>query len=333
MMRVLIYWARFAGPAALLLAGALVPYGATAAITQAPSLSTPGNGETLATFSPALGWTSPAGTTQVQLQVTPFGGDGPGVNLIMDATQSFLVPAAPDWYGLLPDMGYTWRVRATDATMSVGEQDPGWGPWAQEFTFRTPKVNISSVAPFDPVDGKEVAGGNPVLRWSSSTPNLFYWEVQVSKDPQFGADSFLYWALVHGDVTYPANAYTVPSTFLLQAGATYSWRVRPRVQGDGTPLPWTASATFKTPAAGKVFLQLSGPQDESEVSSSSVTVAGKTTPGAIVSVEDQVVIAGSAGDFSVSLTLEQGINVIDVIASDLVTGDTVATSLTVTYIG
>jgi hypothetical protein len=33
----------------------------------------------------------------------------------------------------------------------------------------------------------------------------------------------------------------------LQAATTYWWRVRPRIQGDGTPLPWTEPWFIRIP--------------------------------------------------------------------------------------
>ncbi len=307
------------------------PQPAAAAMTQAPTLSAPANGSTLTSFSPALTWQLPIATTQVQLQVTPFSNDGPGVNVIVDATSSFTIPAPPDWYGLLPDLSYTWRVRATDATTAVNESDPNWGPWSAESTFRTPKVDISTVAPFDPTNGKSVTSHNPVLSWSSATASIYYWEIQVSKDPQFGANSFLYWVLVHGDVVFPNNAYTVPSSFPLEQGVTYYWRVRPRIQGDGTPLAWANSASFTTPAAGSVTLNVTAPANESTVSTPSVTVTGKTAPGAYVFVEDEFTIADSSGNFSATVTLTEGVNSLDIFATDATTGDTVSMILLITY--
>ena len=309
---------------------AAAPTPAAAAITQAPSLSAPTNGSTLTSFAPTLAWTPPSGATQVQLQVTPANNDGPGVNVILDVTNSFDIPAPPDWYGLLPDMGYTWRVRATDATTAVDENSPLWGQWSDGFTFRTPRVDISSVSPFAPINSAMVTSSNPVLTWNSATASVYYWELQMSKDPAFGTSSFLYWVLVHGDVTFPNNAYTVPSSFPLEAGATYYWRVRPRVQGDGTPLPWATAASFKTPGTGALTLQITTPADESVVSAASVTVMGKTAPGAYVTVEDKFVIADASGGFSATVTLTEGVNVLDVIVSDGT--NTVTSSLTVSYV-
>src|SRR5437879_2063118 len=53
-----------------------------AAMTQAPTLNSPPSASILATYGPSLQWTLPPGSTQYQLQVVPFGNDGPGVNII-----------------------------------------------------------------------------------------------------------------------------------------------------------------------------------------------------------------------------------------------------------
>lgn len=75
-------------------------------------------------------------------------------------------------------------------------------------------------------------------------------EVQVSRDPAFGADPgapFLYWELRHGGITNPPNSYSIPEQYPLEPGTTYHWRVRPRVQGDGTAVGWSESWSFRTP--------------------------------------------------------------------------------------
>ncbi|MEK7216701.1 MAG: hypothetical protein AAB289_14025, partial [Chloroflexota bacterium] len=238
----------------------------------------------------------------------------------------------PAWYGLLPDMGYTWRVRATDATIAATESDASWGPWSSDTIFRTPKIDIASVAAAEPANGVLVTSVNPVLKWTSTTANVYYWEIQVSKDRQFGPGSFLYWSLIHGDVVYPNNAYLVPSSFPLEPGSTYYWRVRPRIQGDGTVLTWPGAASFTTPAAGALTLNVTAPADESTVATATVTVTGKTMPGAYVSVEDELIIADSAGNFSVNLTLAEGPNPIEVFVTDGNSGETVTTTLTVSYL-
>jgi len=164
---------------------------ALAAITQAPVLGAPSGGEQLTSFGPTLQWTLPSGSTQYHLQVIPFGNDGPGINVIGDAAQAFALPSPPEWYGLLPDMTYSWRVRSTDATTSVSEEDVNWGPWSGAGSFRTPSVSAATVSPFSPVNGGVVGNLTPVLTWASSTDDIYYWEVQVSKDPALGTEAFL----------------------------------------------------------------------------------------------------------------------------------------------
>ena len=304
---------------------------ANAAMTQSPTLNSPSSASTLSTFGPTLQWTLPRGSTQYQLQVVPSGNDGPGVNIIANAASVFAIPAPPDWYGLLPDMTYSWRVRATDATSAVGDGDSTWGPWSTDFTFRTPAPSDGAATPFSPSSGATVSNLTPVLSWSSSTDNLFYWEVQVSKDSQFQSNAFLYWELRHGGVTTPANSYTIPSAYPLEAGTTYYWHVRPRVQGDGASAAWGATSSFNTPSNGSLLLNVTSPADHSTVTTSSVTVRGTTKAGALVTVNDSFSMAGADGRFAISVGLVEGINNLEIYAIDMGNGDNQTVSLVVTY--
>ena len=221
----------------------------------APSLTTPADGQILPDFNPTLQWADPPGgtVTQNHLQVIPFNNDGPGVDLIVSISDDrFQLPPPPTWYGLLPDMSYTWRVRASDATISVGTEDPSWSDWSPQFTFRTPAIGPASIFPMEPGFDATVGTLTPTLVWGDSNPNSWYYEVQMSKDAGFGLGAFLYWELRHGGVTSPPRSYQVPSQFPLEPGQRYFWRIRPRVQGDGTPVGWTAPSAFLTPSGGAV---------------------------------------------------------------------------------
>ncbi|MBI2885675.1 MAG: hypothetical protein HYY02_00550 [Chloroflexi bacterium] len=308
------------------------PQRAAAAIVDAPQLIAPANDETITTFGPTLQWANPAGTTQYQLQVIPINNDGPGVNLIIgSADTSFAIPAPPSWYGLLPDMSYTWRVRATDAIVSVSETDSGWGPWTEARSFRTPTVSSGTVSLDSPAGGALATSLTPTLTWSNSDSAVYYYEVEVSKDPAFGPNAFLYSERRHGAVTTPLNSYAIPGGFPLEAGTTYYWRVRPRVQGDGTPVEWPAVASFRTPAANTLLLEVAAPADESTVNSATAQVTGKTARGATVTVNETIASVDSAGGFAVTVTLLEGPNVIDIIASDDA-GNVLMVTLVVTYI-
>ena len=90
----------------------------------------------------------------------------------------------------------------------------------------------------------------PTLTWANSNAAVFYYEVQVSRDYEFGPNAFLYSEYVHGGASTPPNSYVVPEASLPARGGrdpAYYWRVRPRIQGDGAPLPWSTTYVFLTP--------------------------------------------------------------------------------------
>ena len=202
--------------------------------------------------STLLKWTNPPMTTQYQIQIVPFNNDGPGINLFRNAEESYTVRApsfgSPDAnYVLLPGMSYVWRVRTTTslrAAALLGEHD--WTAWSAG-TFVAGRVSSGTIQLDGPAGGNVVEGATPTLRWTNADQSVFYYEVQVSTDPSFGPDAFLYWELRHGGLTSPLDSYTIPNQYPLSPGATYYWRVRPRIQGDGVPLDWTVAADFQTP--------------------------------------------------------------------------------------
>jgi len=214
-----------------------------------PGSPEPPAGAVLDSFTVTMNWNNPPGTTQYQLQVVPFNGDGPGVDIVRNVESSLTVPPPPQGYGLLPDMTYFWRVRSTTVTRSPAVTDwPAWGSW----TFKTPKVTGASISPVAPPVGSAVSSVTPTLTWANSNPAVFYYELQASKDARFNvgpatATATVYSALLHGGVTTPPNSYRIPAQFPLESGTIYHWRVRPRVQGDGVPLAWSEAWTFRTP--------------------------------------------------------------------------------------
>ena len=224
------------------------------AATDAPLLNSPDDGITLPGFSAPLKWSNPAGTTQLQQQVVPSGNDGPGLDIHLgSADTSFTVPAPPAWYGLLPDMTYTWRVRVSAAASFVGLTDPAWSPWVER-RFRTPPSFSYGIAPLMPVNGEVVSTRTPVIRWKNSQAAIFYYEFQLSKDASFTTDplmatAMVYSALLHAGVSKPDSSYAVPVSAPLEDGITYYWRVRPRVQGDGAQVSWSAAFDLRVQTA------------------------------------------------------------------------------------
>jgi hypothetical protein len=63
-------------------------------------------------------------------------------------------------------------------------------------------------------------------------------------------------------------------------------------------------------------LSITEPTDSATINGDTVNVQGTTTPGATVSVNDNVVTADSTGAFSTNVNLDAGPNAIDVIATD-----------------
>lgn len=215
----------------------------------APSPVSPANGVRLNNFGTWLTWQLPREATQYQLQLTPFGNAGPGVNVIRNVEQQFLIPSPPGWYGLLPDMTYSWRLRGHDKASQAFESDTGWGTWSDTWTFRTPRVTSEGIQEIFPAMGTTgMSTSGVALQWQQPQTAVFYFEVQATPDPTFNMDpqtatAPVWWNLVHGGVSAPKNSWTAPG---LQARTTYYWRVRPRIQGDGEPVDWSRVFSFTT---------------------------------------------------------------------------------------
>ena len=97
-----------------------------------------------------------------------------------------------------------------------------------------------------------------------------------------------------------------------------------------TPTPTAAAAL--TPGEGeRLFIVILEPEDESVVSTETVAVRGTTTADAVVSVNGAVVEVDAQGSFEAIVTLEEGPNLIEVVASDL-TGAGESRDIVVVYI-
>ena len=231
----------------------LAPFVLLAITDPGPVLTQPPMGDA-SSMGPLLKWTQPPRTTWFQVQVIPFNEDGPGINLVIGdgalvraAQYQVMAPnfgSADPNYVMLPDMTYLWRVRTTTVTTNPTEDD--WSAWAVS-SFKTPPASSSTITPVAPQAFGEVSTLTPTLTWANSNTAVFYYEVQVSKDYEFGPNTFLYSEYVHSGASTPPNSYVVPEAFPLEAGEIYYWRVRPRMQGDGNPLPWSATYVFLAP--------------------------------------------------------------------------------------
>lgn len=120
---------------------------------------------------------------------------------------------------------------------------------------------------------------------------------------------------------------------LLVAGALFyfyqSTKVIPTSNTDTTNLSSPTPTEKPT-----IFLSLSKPENESVVTSKTLSIQGKVNPDAtviIITDSGQEVISPSAqGDFSTTVTIEEGQNLIEVRAI-LPNGETTKVERTVTY--
>jgi len=129
---------------------------------------------------------------------------------------------------------------------------------------------------------------------------------------------------------------TAAATVTTQAQATAAslkpTPTAPRAQpGAGAPTT-AAPVPPKTPVPAPAALKLNviSPQDEATVNVASIAVVGQTTAGAVVSVDGNLVDVDAAGKFQTALTLDEGPNIIEVVASDQ-TGNELDTILRVIY--
>ena len=106
----------------------------------------------------------------------------------------------------------------------------------------------------------------------------------------------------------------------------------PTRAADTAPTPTPTAAATLTPDEGeRLFLGIAEPQDESVVDTETVAVRGSTTADAVVSVNGAVVEVDAQGSFEATVTLEDGPNLIEVVASDL-TGAEESVDIVVVYL-
>ncbi|MBI2887113.1 MAG: hypothetical protein HYY02_07880 [Chloroflexi bacterium] len=215
-------------------------------------LVSPRNGTLSSTIAPTLSWVPPAGSTHYEMVITPAGNEAASVRFVNTISSTYPIPGPPTWYGMLPDTLYYWRVRVNNASSPVPGDHPSWGPWTDAWAFRTPMPATDIISAVTPKNGEAVAGPTPTLAWENASSHIFYYEIQISRDPDFTVDpqratSALYWETVHGGLTTPRNSYTVRSKYPLQRGQVYYWRVRPAVALPSRPMGWSPTWSFRVP--------------------------------------------------------------------------------------
>jgi hypothetical protein len=92
----------------------------------------------------------------------------------------------------------------------------------------------------------------------------------------------------------------------------------------------TVSPTKSAAVVNQIALSVTTPSNNATVAVPSVTVKGVTKAGADVSVNEKDTVAGSGGNFSATISLEEGDNYVIVVAVDA-DGNVAEQELTVTY--
>lgn len=78
----------------------------------------------------------------------------------------------------------------------------------------------------------------------------------------------------------------------------------------------TRATPVAKPGAAPLTLKVTSPLDETVVNAAVITVTGQTTPGAVVSIDGDLVNVDANGKFQAQVTLEEGPNVLEITASD-----------------
>lgn len=212
----------------------------------------------------------PVGVSQLKLELSPYNNDGPGIQMIYG--DPFVIHTFGEIghqivdpeigvgnYVLLPDMSYKVRVWVSDAETPLTWLSPEWEtfkPWphrvdkrpAAELDVHTPKRSSTGMVSVYPKMNEVIGIKRPKLQWSNSDKDVYYYEIQASKDCTFNTDpqtavASVWHNLVHGGVSNPLNSWQTPD---LESDTEYCWRVRPRIQGDGIPVAWGQTSKFKT---------------------------------------------------------------------------------------
>ncbi len=118
-----------------------------------------------------------------------------------------------------------------------------------------------------------------------------------------------------------------PTTSSAVVGTKPPSQANPPSAATAKPAPGNQPAPA---ASGPLLLRVLSPQDGAVVGTAQIQVNGLATPGEVVTVNDNIILVGADGQFQTTVSLDQGPNLIEVIASNN-TGNETNVELTVTY--
>ena len=85
---------------------------------------------------------------------------------------------------------------------------------------------------------------------------------------------------------------------------------------QAAPSP-TAHLSLPPEPAEPIWLRIITPIDQAVVNTPQIEVAGEAPAGAVISIDDQILIVGADSRFSAMVTLDEGPNLIEIVASDV----------------
>lgn len=101
-------------------------------------------------------------------------------------------------------------------------------------------------------------------------------------------------------------------------------------QGDAVITEGAQKQAKQESYTSGISLQITQPQPNTTVSNPTITVSGKTSPNADVFVNDKELKANATGNFTTTITLDEGENPIIVVANDA-DGNSAEQQILVTY--
>ena len=125
-------------------------------------------------------------------------------------------------------------------------------------------------------------------------------------------------ALPSSHITTPDSPSAIPASSVPQ-------EVIPTTVIQLTPTVVSVPVTL-----GGLWLQLLSPQDEAVLDLPQVDVIGSAPAGTVVSVNEEILVVGDDQQFKITVSLDEGPNLIEIVASDD-SGNEMSLLLTVTY--
>ena len=123
----------------------------------------------------------------------------------------------------------------------------------------------------------------------------------------------------------PSSHTTIPNSPSVIPPTPVSQDVIPTMLIQPTQTVASAPVT-----SGNLWLQVLSPQDEAVINIPQVDVIGSVPAGTVVSINDEILIVGDDQQFKTTVSLDEGPNLIEILASDD-NGNEMSLLLTVTY--